>query len=100
MLFFLIASSESIHFALSEQYQVAGRRLKAAIAARVAGNASALGISEEACPAPCDADGVTVAIAGLANSYTDYVTTFEEYQGQRYEAASTIFGPYTHMVSS
>lgn len=24
-----------------------------------------------------------------------YITTFEEYQAQRYEAASTIFGPYT-----
>lgn len=37
----------------------------------------------------------TIAIAGLANSYTHYITTEEEYQGQRYEAASTIFGPHT-----
>ena len=36
-----------------------------------------------------------VTIAGLANSYTHYVTTFEEYAGQRYEAASTLYGPYT-----
>lgn len=36
-----------------------------------------------------------VVIAGLANSYTHYVTTIEEYQGQRYEAASTLFGPHT-----
>lgn len=36
-----------------------------------------------------------VTIAGLANSYTHYVTTFEEYQAQRYEAASTLYGPYT-----
>eukprot|EP00977_Amphora_coffeiformis_P015740 scaffold4707_cov164-Amphora_coffeaeformis.AAC.14 len=36
-----------------------------------------------------------IIIAGLANSYTHYVTTFEEYQAQRYEAASTLYGPYT-----
>lgn len=36
-----------------------------------------------------------ITIAGLANSYTHYVTTFEEYQGQRYEAASTLYGPHT-----
>ncbi|KAK6169103.1 hypothetical protein SNE40_020219 [Patella caerulea] len=34
-------------------------------------------------------------IAGLSNDYADYVATFEEYQKQRYEAASTIYGPYT-----
>jgi neutral ceramidase len=36
-----------------------------------------------------------ITIAGLANSYTHYVTTFEEYAGQRYEAASTLYGPHT-----
>nr|XP_006823956.1 PREDICTED: neutral ceramidase-like [Saccoglossus kowalevskii] len=36
-----------------------------------------------------------VVIAGLSNLYTHYVTTFEEYQIQRYEAASTIYGPHT-----
>jgi len=36
-----------------------------------------------------------VTISGLANSYTHYVTTYEEYQGQRYEAASTLYGPHT-----
>lgn len=34
-------------------------------------------------------------IAGLSNVYTHYVTTFEEYQVQRYEAASVIYGPHT-----
>ncbi|EEB16906.1 Neutral ceramidase precursor, putative [Pediculus humanus corporis] len=34
-------------------------------------------------------------IAGLSNTYSDYITTFEEYQVQRYEGASTIFGPHT-----
>jgi len=38
---------------------------------------------------------VVVTIAGLANGYSSYVTTFEEYRAQRYEAASTIFGPHT-----
>jgi len=37
----------------------------------------------------------TVVLAGLANSYTHYITTWEEYQTQRYEAASTIYGPHT-----
>lgn len=36
-----------------------------------------------------------VVLAGLSNAYSSYVTTFEEYQIQRYEGASTIFGPYT-----
>ena len=36
-----------------------------------------------------------VAISGLTNGYSSYVTTLEEYQGQRYEAASTIYGPHT-----
>ncbi|RZC92177.1 hypothetical protein C5167_000028 [Papaver somniferum] len=36
-----------------------------------------------------------VVIAGLTNSYSQYVTTFEEYQIQRYEGASTLYGPHT-----
>lgn len=36
-----------------------------------------------------------VVIAGLSNEYTHYITTFEEYQIQRYEAGSTLFGPHT-----
>jgi len=36
-----------------------------------------------------------VVIMGLANTYSHYITTFEEYQAQRYEAASTLFGPHT-----
>ena len=36
---------------------------------------------------------VEVVLAGLSNVYTQYVTTYEEYQAQRYEGASTIFGP-------
>ncbi|XP_023532163.1 neutral ceramidase 1-like isoform X2 [Cucurbita pepo subsp. pepo] len=38
---------------------------------------------------------VHIVIAGLTNSYSQYVTTFEEYQVQRYEGASTLYGPHT-----
>ena len=40
-------------------------------------------------------DNVVPVIAGLSNVYTHYITTFEEYQAQRYEAASTLYGPHT-----
>ncbi|XP_062859534.1 neutral ceramidase [Trichomycterus rosablanca] len=36
-----------------------------------------------------------VVITGLCNTYTHYTTTYEEYQVQRYEGASTIYGPHT-----
>jgi hypothetical protein len=35
---------------------------------------------------------IFITIAGLSNSYSHYVTTYEEYQAQRYEAASTLYG--------
>uniref|UniRef100_F6UTT2 Neutral ceramidase n=1 Tax=Ciona intestinalis TaxID=7719 RepID=F6UTT2_CIOIN len=34
-------------------------------------------------------------IAGLSNTYSDYIATYEEYHVQRYEGASTIYGPHT-----
>jgi neutral ceramidase len=37
---------------------------------------------------------VVVVIAGLANAYSQYTATYEEYQYQRYEAASTLYGPH------
>lgn len=37
-----------------------------------------------------------VVIAGLANDYSGYVTTPEEYQQQNYEGGFTLFGPWTH----
>ncbi|KAK9294787.1 hypothetical protein QLX08_010723 [Tetragonisca angustula] len=40
-------------------------------------------------------DETSVIVAGLCNTYSDYVTTPEEYQIQRYEGASTIYGPHT-----
>ncbi|KAH8097107.1 Neutral/alkaline nonlysosomal ceramidase [Cristinia sonorae] len=36
-----------------------------------------------------------VVIAGPANTYGHYITTPEEYAVQRYEGASTLFGPHT-----
>ncbi|KAL2471004.1 Neutral/alkaline non-lysosomal ceramidase [Abeliophyllum distichum] len=38
---------------------------------------------------------VHVVIAGLTNTYSQYITTFEEYKIQRYEGASTLYGPHT-----
>ncbi|KAL1193152.1 Neutral ceramidase 3 [Cardamine amara subsp. amara] len=37
----------------------------------------------------------SVVIAGLTNTYSQYIATFEEYQVQRYEGASTLYGPHT-----
>lgn len=39
--------------------------------------------------------GMTFSIAGLSNSYSHYIATFEEYAIQRYAGASTLFGPHT-----
>lgn len=64
----------------SEFTTMAGRRLKRSI----------LSITEN-----YGVQNAIVVIAGLSNSYTHYVTTEEEYQGQRYEAASTLYGPHT-----
>ncbi|CAK7346070.1 unnamed protein product [Dovyalis caffra] len=36
-----------------------------------------------------------IVIAGLTNTYSQYIATFEEYEQQRYEAASTLYGPHT-----
>ncbi|KAE9967717.1 hypothetical protein EG328_008039 [Venturia inaequalis] len=36
-----------------------------------------------------------VLLGGPANSYTHYITTEEEYAIQRYEGASTLYGPHT-----
>ncbi|EAT41312.1 AAEL007028-PA [Aedes aegypti] len=38
---------------------------------------------------------VKVVVAGLSNMYTSYVATPEEYAIQRYEGASTLYGPHT-----
>ncbi|OQU87188.1 hypothetical protein SORBI_3003G226300 [Sorghum bicolor] len=40
-------------------------------------------------------NNVHVVLAGLTNTYSQYVTTYEEYQIQIYEGASTLYGPHT-----
>ncbi|GLJ24015.1 hypothetical protein SUGI_0457480 [Cryptomeria japonica] len=40
-------------------------------------------------------NSTNVVIAGLTNTYSQYITTFEEYQVQRYEGGSTLYGPHT-----
>jgi neutral ceramidase len=42
----------------------------------------------------------SVVIAGLANDYTSYLTTPEEFDKQHYEGASTLFGPRSEPVMS
>ncbi|GAB2242358.1 hypothetical protein Droror1_Dr00019133 [Drosera rotundifolia] len=66
----------------SEFTTMAGRRLRDAIKI-------ALSQSGEF------SNGIHIVIAGLTNSYSQYVTTFEEYEVQRYEGASTLYGPHT-----
>ncbi|KAF0301861.1 Neutral ceramidase [Amphibalanus amphitrite] len=61
---------------------MAGRRIREAVTARYA----------EA------GETVKVVISGLSNTYSDYITTYEEYQKQRYEGASTVYGPHTHQA--
>lgn len=39
------------------------------------------------------AEDAYVVIAGPANAYAHYIATREEYGVQRYEGASTIYGP-------
>ncbi|KAK0735673.1 Neutral/alkaline non-lysosomal ceramidase-domain-containing protein [Apiosordaria backusii] len=62
-----------------EATTMAGRRWKEA----VAGHADA------------GEDDPMVVLGGPANSYTHYITTEEEYGIQRYEGASTLYGPHT-----
>lgn len=38
-------------------------------------------------------DDAYVVVAGPANAYSHYIATPEEYGVQRYEGASTIYGP-------
>jgi len=66
-----------------EATTMAGRRWKSALQA----TAESLSLTPEAEP--------VVVLGGPANSYTHYIATEEEYNIQRYEGASTLFGPHT-----
>jgi len=61
---------------------MAGRRMRDAIRAKLISN-GVLG------------DDAYVVVAGPANTYGHYIATREEYSVQRYEGASTLFGPFT-----
>ena len=65
-----------------EATTMAGRRWKESLASA----ASASSLTE---------DDPIVILGGPANSYTHYITTEEEYNIQRYEGASTLYGPHT-----
>ncbi len=62
----------------AELTTMAGRRIRAEVLSRL----STLGVNN-------------AVIAGLANTYSGYVTTKEEYETQQYEGASTEFGKHT-----
>lgn len=66
-----------------EATTMAGRRWKAALAS----HAQSLSLTDEEDP--------IVVLGGPANSYTHYISTEEEYGIQRYEGASTLYGPHT-----
>jgi neutral ceramidase len=68
-----------------EATTMAGRRWKEAIH----NSAAASGLSGSFKSDP------VVVLGGPANSYTHYIATPEEYGIQRYEGASTLYGPYT-----
>ena len=62
-------------------------------------------LNRNAIRARLTADGIIgqdayVVIAGPANTYAHYVTTIEEYGVQRYEGASTLFGPCKNSLFS
>ncbi|GAW16274.1 hypothetical protein ANO14919_056970 [Xylariales sp. No.14919] len=68
-----------------EATTMSGRRWKNAVAKEV----EAQFASEENSESP------VVVLGGPANSYTHYIATEEEYSIQRYEGASTLYGPHT-----
>lgn len=70
-LFFIVSPSEAT--------TMAGRRWRNAV-------------KEEAAATFMNETEPIVVLGGPANSYAHYVTTFEEYQIQRYEGASTLYG--------
>lgn len=64
---------------LSEFTTMAGRRLRDAVKAVLSSSKNFGG-------------DVHVVIAGLTNTYSQYVTTFEEYEVQRYEVSCHSYG--------
>ncbi|KAK8245095.1 neutral ceramidase precursor [Phyllosticta capitalensis] len=77
--FFIIVSP-------GEATTMSGRRWREALAKEVVSTDL---LSSEGSPTPM------VVLGGPANSYTHYIATPEEYTIQRYEGASTLYGPHT-----
>jgi neutral ceramidase len=76
----------------AEVTTMAGRRLREVVLVA----AEAAEAAESAAAGPSDLEeGWEVIITGVANGYAGYVTTGEEYDAQRYEGASTLYGPHT-----
>lgn len=73
-----------------EATTMAGRRWKEAVRAE----GTALFSGEDGNTHRHSPDPVVV-LGGPANSYTHYIATEEEYSIQRYEGASTLYGPHT-----
>ncbi|KID76350.1 Neutral ceramidase 3 [Metarhizium brunneum] len=68
-----------------EATTMAGRRWKEAVAKQ----------SIRALPNELDGQDPLVVLGAPSNSYTHYISTQEEYSIQRYEGASTLYGPHT-----
>ncbi|KAH6609706.1 neutral alkaline non-lysosomal ceramidase [Trichoderma cornu-damae] len=68
-----------------EATTMAGRRWKEAVA-----ESSKIQLAEE-----LDGKEPIVVFGGPSNTYTHYITTEQEYGVQRYEGASTLYGPHT-----
>jgi len=66
-------------------------------AATATGSATSVQNSAQSSGAASKPEGekFQVVLSGLSNIYSSYVTTIEEYEIQRYEGASTLYGPHT-----
>lgn len=73
-----------------EATTMAGRRWKDAVRAE-----STVLFHDGRDPDNSHAPSPVVVLGGPANSYTHYIATEEEYSIQRYEGASTLYGPHT-----
>lgn len=76
LVFFIVSFSTS-NISLTEFTTMAGRRLRNAVKAVLTSSGNGQFGSN-----------IHVVIAGLTNTYSQYVTTFEEYQVQRYEVST------------
>ncbi|KAI7287090.1 Neutral/alkaline nonlysosomal ceramidase [Hortaea werneckii] len=76
-----------------EATTMAGRRWREAVQENAANAISSLPEDEDI--SQSKRTKPTVVLGGPANTYAHYITTREEYSIQRYEGASTLYGPHT-----